>query len=375
METDDRIQALLRETPKDVPAFQGGLEHVVARARIRRRRKRAAAGGIAVVLLAGVALPLGLLYGLRGAKNPVGTASDSATPSTSPSASPSPPPFGWVRHTDNAGVSIDAPAAWNFNDDPVPALAQPPMLFAAGTGAVPTGGDCAPTAALESFSTDGALFTVMEYGSVEQQSYTFPPRPEAFDLGSLGGPFECWGVKTHLILFEDGGRYFQAHVVFGPDAPTSLHDEVKQSLDSLVIDPLPAAEQRGAQCGAGQWTACPEAAWVYEVINEANIFHLGNQGDDAILGLEHDRSFALWTTPASEGGLQGTSCLALAESEVCEVGERMYVEVQGVRLWMEPAPSPDESLRTQAALPDSATLDRLIHAAQSVRLVEPSEAG
>src|SRR5439155_25458601 len=38
----------------------------------------------------------------------------------------------------------------------------------------------------------------------------------------LGGPSECWGVKNHTILFEDGGRYFQAQVVFGPDAPATL---------------------------------------------------------------------------------------------------------------------------------------------------------
>jgi hypothetical protein len=67
-------------------------------------------------------------------------------------------------------------------------------------------------------------------------------------------------VKTHLILFEDGGRYFQAHVVFGPDAPASLRDEVLRSLDSFHVDPLPASEQRTALCSAAQWTTCPEAA-------------------------------------------------------------------------------------------------------------------
>lgn len=295
-----------------------------------------------------------------------------ATPSppNPPSSSPAP---GWVRHTDDAGVSIDTPSAWKFNEDPVPLLVSPPMLFAVGTDPVPTGGHCAPTAALEALPTDGALFAVMEYRGVEQ-AYTFPPRPEAFDLGPLGGPFECWGVKTHLILFEDGGRYFQAHVIFGPDAPASLHDEVRQSLDSLVVDPLPASEQREAQCSAGQWTACPEAAWVYQVIDEANIFHLGNR-DDAILGLEHDRSFALWTTWASAGGPQGTSCSEVAGLEACTVGKQMYVEVQGVRLWIEPAPSPYESLRTEAALPDSETLNRLIRAAQSVRLEQAIGAG
>jgi hypothetical protein len=363
MGSDEKIRALLQETPGDVPAFEGNLEHVISRAGIRRWRKRAAGAGVAVVLLAGVALPLGLLYGLRNDNRQVGTA---GTSSPSPSATPSPPPPGWVRHTDTAGISIDTPSAWGFNDDPVPRVARPTTLFAVGTGPVPTGGDCAPTAALESLPADGVLFDVLEYGSVDQP-YAFPPRPDAFDLGPLNGPFECWGVKTYLILFEEGGRYFQAHIVFGPDAPPSLREQMLQSFDSLQVDPLPAGEQRAAVCSAGQWTTCPDAAWVYEVINEANVSHLGNRDDDAILGLEHDRSFALWTTPASEGGPQGTDCADVAGLESCRVGEQMYVEVQSVRLWIEPASSPYESLRTRAALPDRETLDRLVGAALSVR--------
>src|SRR5205823_3487836 len=44
------------------------------------------------------------------------------------SQSPSPPPPpGWVRHTGDAGVSIDTPEAWTFNSDPVPALVEPTM--------------------------------------------------------------------------------------------------------------------------------------------------------------------------------------------------------------------------------------------------------
>ncbi|MBI3647787.1 MAG: hypothetical protein HY240_03390 [Actinobacteria bacterium] len=69
METDERLRALLRETPGSVPAFRGDLQRVAARARIRRWRRRAAVGGVAAVLMAGVALPLGLLYGLRGSNH------------------------------------------------------------------------------------------------------------------------------------------------------------------------------------------------------------------------------------------------------------------------------------------------------------------
>jgi hypothetical protein len=159
-------------------------------------------------------------------------------------ATPAPPPAGWIRHTGRSwstshgpavGVSIATPAAWHFNIDPAPALLSPAMLFAAGTGPVPTGGSCAPTAALKVLPANGALFVLYEYAQAG-----FPPRPKHLHLGVLGGPSECWGVKGYLITFEDGGRYFQAQVVFGPDAPASLRAEVSRSLNTLQVDPLPS---------------------------------------------------------------------------------------------------------------------------------------
>jgi hypothetical protein len=283
-------------------------------------------------------------------------------------------PQGWVTHTDAAGVAIDAPPAWSFKVDPVPALVSPPILFALGTGTVPAGGDCAPTAAISSMPPDGALIALTEYAGRVPQPYTFPRRPESFQLGPPGGPFGCWGVKAKLIPFEDGGRYFQAVVVFGQDAPDLVRGEVRSSLDSLEVDPRPLAEQPAAKCGSGEWTACPEATWVYDVINAANVGHLGNRGDDAILGLHRKRSFALWTSPSTSEAPPGASCRTVGGLESCEIGGQIYVEVQGVRLWTEPAPSPYASLRTEAALPGNATLNRLTRAARSVPLAVADEA-
>ena len=110
------------------------------------------------------------------------------------------------------------------------------MLFAAGTGPVPTGGSCGPTAALKVLHANGALFVLYEYNQAG-----FPPRPKHLHLGSLGGPYECWGVKGYVITFADGGRYFQVQVVFGPHAPASLRDQVNRSLNTLHVDPLPAS--------------------------------------------------------------------------------------------------------------------------------------
>jgi len=75
--------------------------------------------------------------------------------------------------------------------------------------------------------------------------------------------------------------------------------------------------------------ACPQAAWVYEVIDKAHIFHLGHHGDKAILGLAHKRSFALRTTESKPGAPEGSSCRRIAGARACRVGERMCVQVKG----------------------------------------------
>jgi hypothetical protein len=297
-------------------------------------------------------------------------ASSSSTPSdSSQSPTASPPPPGWVVHTEVGGVSIDTPASWTFNSDPVPALAEPAMLFAAGTGAVPTGGDCAPRPAIDALPTDGALFALQEYASVDEP-YTFPLRPGHFYLGPLKGPFECFGVKAHEVEFQDGGRFFQVFAMFGADAPASLRQQVERSLNSLRVNPLPASAQPSVACRRGPWTSCPEAAWLYQVINRAHVFHLGHSGVHAILGRVAKRSFALWTTSSTQGVPIG-QCRSVAGAKVCQVGTRLAWTAQGLLVWVGPAPSPYPSLHTKPGLPQKAALEALVRASESVRLTSP----
>ena len=231
-------------------------------------------------------------------------------------------------------------------------------------GACSDGRGLRPPAALPK---DGALFTLQEYGAVDEP-YTFSPRPDQFVLGPLLGPFECFGVKAHEIEFQDGGRFIQVFAMFGADAPASLRQEVEQSLDSLQVNPLPPSAQPTADCGRGRWTSCPEAAWVYQVINRAHVVHLGHRGVQAILGVVGKRSFALWTTSSGQDVPSG-QCRVVAGAKVCQVGTRLVWRAQGLLLWVEPAPSPYSSLRTTPALPAEAVLERLVRASESVGLV------
>jgi len=339
-----------------------------------KRPKKFVTIGVALAIgAAGISLVLRAF--LFAPSQPVASYTSTPGPSSVQSTSPSPPPLGWVTNTDNAGVSIDTPADWTFNGDPVPALAAPAMLFAVGTGPIPTGGNCAPSPAIAALPNDGALFTLQEYGSVdgsagEWPTYTFPPRPNQFDLGPLMGPFECFGVKAHEIMFQDNGRFFQVFAMFGPDATPSLQQKVEQSLESLQVNPAPGSAQPGSACRRGQWTSCPEAAWVYQVMNRAHVVHLGHRGAQAILGMIGKRSFALWTT-SSSGGEPSGQCRSVADTNVCKVGRQLVWGAQGLLLWVEAAPSPYSSLRTNPGLPTGTVLERLIRTSESVVLTQP----
>jgi hypothetical protein len=189
-------------------------------------------------------------------------------------------------------------------------------------------------------------------------------------LGPLAGPAECWGVKDHVVLYEDGGRYFQITVMFGPGAQASLRAEVRRSLDTFTARPLPVSDQPAAQCQAGQWTACPQAAWAYRVMSRARVFQLGNQGGHAILALGGKRSFALRATPARPPALG--SCHDLAGVRVCQAGARLMWKARGLWLSIEPASSPYSSLRSTPGLPPAGALARLIRASQRTHQIVPS---
>jgi hypothetical protein len=266
------MRALLeRLAETEQPASQ--VDVALARRQGRRRLRWRLTGVVGVplaVVVAGVAVVAsgtiasgagasGVSAPRAGGHGDVGIAQSgqASAPSASVPAVPVPPPTGWVQHTARSwpqaspqgppgAVSIDAPAAWHFNSNPTPRLISPTTLFAVGTGRVPAGGSCAPTAALSALRANGALLVLTEYS---QDDYTyshaasqpgFPPRRGRLRLGRLSGPYECWGVKGYLIRFEDGGRYFQAQVEFGPHASAALRAKVERSLNTLHVAPAPA---------------------------------------------------------------------------------------------------------------------------------------
>ncbi len=335
----------------------------VVRRRHRRWKFRMAAGSAAAVAVAvTTALTFGNVWRHGGPPASGGAQWPAAHHRYSP------PPRGWIRHRDGPGANgdwIDTPAAWHVKVNALPGLAGPSVLWAIGTGPIPESSGCGPTAALRKLPPAGVLFVVMEYGNPAGEPYTFPPRGEHLALGPVGLP-ECWGVPTRVALFEDAGRYFQVQVVFGPKATAALRNQVRQSLDTLHIARIPGTELPAAFCRSGQWTYCPQAAWVYEVMNKAGVFHLGAQGTQAIVaqsGTTPARSFSLRTT-APQLGLQGGRCRSVAGTRVCLVGNRLAVAVHRLLLWLEPTST--AITHAKAGLPTRPALRRLIEAAVKI---------
>jgi|SRR6266568_2277787 len=340
---------------------------------LRRRRRRHRARQLAIsaaagaVIVAAVPTSLALLSSGGRPAGGAGSATISAPASakqTAPARHPGQPrpPRGWARHRDGAGDYIDTPAGWHVTSRA--ALVEPVVRWVIGTGPVRSGGGCAPTVALRQMPADGALLQLIEYGGSGGQAYDFPPRDGRLGLGPLGGPMECWGIKTHLLLFQDGGRYFQVQTVFGANAPAWLRAQMTRSLNTLHIAPLPASQQPAALCRAGQWTYCPQAAWVNQVLSRAHVINLGNQGTRAIFGGTGRRSFAVWTTPR-RGGLPGNRCRSVSGTRVCRAGNLLVWSVHGLWLWLKPALSPYTTPPTRAGLPADQALRRLVRAART----------
>jgi len=375
--TDDRILGeRLRAALVLVEAPLPDLDRVVARARRRRARRMAAALAVAaVVLAAGITLPLTVLAP-GGEQRP-------ATPAPAPGTGPRPatlpaPRSGWVWHRDSADrVAIQTPAAWHLSADPGFGLAQPAGLFAVGTRPLPAGsgggggGGC-PAFPVKALPHDGALFWLLEYteGSAAGATgesfnpYEFPPFSDHLELGPTVTP-ECIGQPSHHVLFQQAGRYFQVDVLFGPAAPRSLRAAVVTSLGSLRADPSDVSPTEQCQ---HQWVFCPEAAWVFQVLNRTGLFHWGSTATAIQAGpqdpkLDPSRKFDLWTTRGGPLPPPRFHRAAVVDGiAVYGDGTQLLWRMQGLNVWVRAEQRP-------SALPRGAMLTKLVRASRAVRFV------
>jgi hypothetical protein len=135
------------------------------------------------------------------------------------------------------GISIRLPRGWTLRRDPVPVLVEPSLPFEVGSWRVPSGGNgCAPSRAINSQPATAALLWLYEYAPGHFRKADFPPQPQRFRLGRLGGPYECLGVRAYTIRFRSHQHYFQVHVILGKHA-NRLRRAVIAALSSLRVEP------------------------------------------------------------------------------------------------------------------------------------------
>jgi len=242
MTDEERLRERMHRVAANVTAPDRSASDAIANARAWRVRRGVAQLSVAALLAVSLGATLWSLLPLARSDTtlkPGHGASDATTPpsptlSAGSTSLPGSRP-GWVTNVDDQGVSVEIPEAWTFMATIQADLLSPEPVFAIGTWTFPVGGGCAPTAALGSLPSDGALAWVVEYANPEVLD-DFPPRPDHLSLGPLGGPTECVGEKTHMILFRDRGRYFQIFVVFGQDATDGTRSDLLSALDTMKID-------------------------------------------------------------------------------------------------------------------------------------------
>jgi hypothetical protein len=143
------------------------------------------------------------------------------------------PPPGWMTHH-SKGVSITTPKRWIFQRQNPANLLRPTIDFSIGTWRFSSGGSCAPTKALNAVPPKGMFLYMFEYPAAGRRG-PFPPRPARFKLGPTKGPFECLGVKAHVIQFRFDHRFFQIYIKLGRQADRSLRQRVVASLNTIQI--------------------------------------------------------------------------------------------------------------------------------------------
>jgi hypothetical protein len=148
------------------------------------------------------------------------------------------------------GLSITIPEAWRFDANPTQPI-EPENVFAFGSWNFPSGGVCAPFAALDELPADGAFVWMIEYHGTDHPE-DFVPRPDHFDLRDFRfGETSCESTPMYQLRFRDAGRFFQWQVAFGPQASEATEADTVLALDSLQV---------GGLCDTGNDGYTPEIA-------------------------------------------------------------------------------------------------------------------
>jgi hypothetical protein len=191
------------------------------------------------ILAAGIIAPLALLLrSISGGESgpPIGVSGES------PTESPSPPLTTFSDPED--GLTIQAPADWHFDTNPVPNLLDPKIDFALGSWVFPSG-DFGPTElpcpnqALRELPGDGTFIWIEEY----KVSDLGPETAQLFESSLQSAVFEdkpvtggCGNVPYYVLRFRDGQRAFAVSAAFGSSTGAGQQEAVLEIVRSITVE-------------------------------------------------------------------------------------------------------------------------------------------
>ncbi len=228
MTIDERTWREARDALQHHDATTPRLGDVLRRARGLRTRRIGIVVAALVFIATGIFVPLGVLSGLgSGARQP-------AVPSE---------PADWARHVEpRDDVSIDTPGTWWFDEDPIPDLLDPRLLFAVGTGAESSLLDCKETELGRAVPSQAVIVEVMEAGWLQESPVDltwFPPRPERITLDEMEivERDDVCLSPYRLMNFSDRGRQLSLFAYLGEAIQEGGTPEIEEVLNSLVVGP------------------------------------------------------------------------------------------------------------------------------------------
>jgi hypothetical protein len=363
---EDDVRSRLLESLRGVNTPPNTIDDVIARAshhraRAVRRRRRIALVGAAAVALAGVLVPIALLFPLGQSS----TDGDSALGSL-------PEEQTLVA----GGIQVVIPDGWFGRVYYIHGYTRPVVRLA--TFELPESDDIQASSARSSMRDDDVLMGLTEYSSVCPCPGFQPMSPPyAIRDKDFQSPFNVWhdlppqapeipvGHSLARRTFEAEHRFFDLWVEFGHSpASQDAVDATNGLLASLSIGDFEPPLQPDGLCN--EWSLnkdpdCPTTIWIKSVLSSSGFDLADGPQESTLVGEGGGARFFIWVREPSEP-LESSNLKRNAVIAGVQIygGTQLVWRAQGLNVWI--APGPDG----QDALPNQEQLTRLVEASLDV---------
>jgi hypothetical protein len=361
---DEELRSRLADSLKNVSVPRPDIEQVYRRGSPRRRtanlwRLRAGWAAAAVVLLAGILIPLMILL-------PIGRSPEPANPTQA-----------LGRTLAAMGIELTIPEGWDGRIYAVNGYSRP--VFRIATFPLPESDDVDGSRARAMMQKSDVLIAITEYSAVCPPcagfaQASFPLRLSAEDFET---PFDVWHdippqndvvPASHDLAretFETNDRFLDLWIEFGQEpASAEMVSAAGRVVESLKVGDFAPPLHPDGLCN--EWSLqkdpdCPQTIWIKSVLSEAGFGVIDSPGESTLVGEGAGATFYIWVREPV-GSLAETK---LPHNRTVE-GVRVYGtgslvwRTQGLEVRI--APGPEDGNR----IPDGQDLVALVRATLGV---------